>query len=169
MINFKNMTFLINNPSSLLSKCIKAHLENLGAKAFFIEDKKYLCSDKINGYIYFTDLIKPDLLCPDFYVKEGKEKKYFLENIQYLSNNNFTCDNLPILYISSHASFNSKVLKELSKNFIDKKIRINSIVIENVSSSNDLDISNIAMFLLSDSSKYIIGETYFLNEGYINE
>lgn len=95
-------------------------------------------------------------------------------------------------YIASKAAGDS-MSKVLSNELIRRKIRINSVLVGSVMTSmvaqtEDLrqlgsestpetynpicktlstrEVSNMVMFLLSDSAKYIIGETYHIDGGY---
>lgn len=129
----------------------------------------------------------------------------YIEIIKYFSKRNISNDNASIVYISSSMteypivgqstyisskSAGESLAKSLSKELIKRKIRINNVLpdlvstemVEDTSKYRDLasikkdleidfvldpkEVSNVVLFLLSDSSKYIIGENYIIKKAY---
>lgn len=131
-------------------------------------------STKFDGYIHCSTLL------PKYFTNNAH---FYIKMIETICKNDYSNDNMSILLISdnsknsitdinlpsmaSNYSINN-LSKIISLKYILRKIRVNTVIIDNIKINIDEesyinDISNVGIYLMSDSAKYIIGEEYIID------
>lgn len=160
---------------------------------------KYFCFDYENLDNLIPNFIEYDGIKFDGYIHctSGSNNKYtdtnfernikintytYLQIMKYISQTKYSNDTMSVLYLSSQIvdknSFmhnascliGENIAKELSHEFLERKIRINSLIATNIGNEliiSSKEISNMAIFMMSDSAKYIIGETYQIDNNHM--
>lgn len=183
MISFNEKKIIIDNFSSPLSLEIAMQLSILGAKIVLLGKEELILKENISilegkGHQYILKKDNDDLISKFLayhgekfdgyiYISDSYEElyknyqcyDYFEKMITNLAKEEYSNENLSALYVSEKEYLNTHVLKLLSTKLIDRKFRINSIIADSTKESfSKKDVSNIAMFLMSESTQYIVGE-----------
>jgi len=184
MISFENKNILIINADTALGENISLKLSELGANLILIGNNE----DKLTNIIaqtkkaqYIINYINIDKCCSkvdmivycNFFIEnnERNHENYltFIDKISILQHNN---KNTSVVLLSKNENEQSlkkdlntyihqeginNLAKVLSHKYINQKIRFNTVIMD----INTIEpASNLALYLISDSSKFIVGEKY---------
>lgn len=129
---------------------------------------------KFDGYIHCSTFL------PKYFTSNAH---FYIKMIGTICKDDYSNDNMSILLISdnsknsitdinlsciaSNYSINN-LSKIISLKYIHRKARVNTVIIDHVKINIDEEnyinnISNVGIYLMSDSAKYIIGEEYIID------
>lgn len=171
MITFKNKKALIITTTSPLIEEISRKLINQGVKVISvnknidnlkekIQESMTFNNEKFDIFIYYEPIVEKatissrieSLINIDLYIDLLSKETYFKKEVS-------------VLNITSNTLYPESLSKELSLKFFKEKIRVNSLIIdENESLKNIKKTSYMSLFLLSNNAKFIVGETYNIQE-----
>lgn len=139
---------------------------------------------KFDGYIHIeASSINYDNCYNDFENFLKKDAYFYTSMINYLSREEYSNTGMSILFLSTNLKKNileknllgianhyaiSNLSKSISIKYFNRQIRVNSVLSD--SKQIDLDkkdylekTSNVVIYLMSESAKYIIGEEYVID------
>lgn len=143
---------------------------------------------KFDGYIHCeANSIHYDNCYEDFEIFFKKDAYFYTSMINYLSQDEYSNNNMSILFLTTNLRKNvlernllgmanhyaiSNLSKILSVKYMHRQVRVNSVLSDfnqvNLNDKNYLNnylekTSNVVIYLMSESAKYIIGEEYVVD------
>lgn len=143
---------------------------------------------KFDGYIHCeANSIHYDNCYEDFEFFFKKDAYFYTSMINYLSQDEYSNNNMSILFLTTNLRKNvlernllgmanhyaiSNLSKILSVKYMHRQVRVNSVLSDfnqvNLNDKNYLNnylekTSNVVIYLMSESAKYIIGEEYVVD------